>query len=237
MRVRLTFDLSYQELTKTRLTRFSTRSKRSILVLDLILNHHNARLRALKDYSVRKNDLMAAYLLQAPDFPPVMVPAVDSQFDPIQLIGSQIPFTDPFADDFDYDFCTTGFARCRSAPAASQLTLATSLGRAATTLASSQQIQHAPAAFVQLLECMSLRRTPSFPPAGPAAYPEPQSEAVPDRARLTPEQAIDIFRMGRTKTARTAGILATKYGISPKAIRDIWTRKSWAQDTRPHWND
>jgi len=39
--------------------------------------------------------------------------------------------------------------------------------------------------------------------------------------RLTPEQAIAIFRTRRTKTARTASRLVTKYGITPKAIRDI----------------
>jgi len=169
-----------------------------------------------------------------------MAQVFDTQFDPMELIGSPIAFTDPFAFD-DNDFrpssYTSGFASCRSNPAASQLTLASSLGCAVASPASPQQAQHAPPAFIQLSECMPLQRTPSFPPAGPAAYPEPQSEAVPDRARLTPEQAIDIFRMGRTKTAHTASLLGTKYGISPKAIRDIWTRKSWAQDTRPHWND
>jgi len=92
-------------------------------------------------------------------------------------------------------------------------------------------------ADIQVLECMSLQRTPSFPPDGPVVYLEPEPEAVPDRVRLTPEQAIDIFKMRGTKKARTASLLATKYGITPKAIRDIWTRKSWAQDTRPHWNE
>jgi len=169
----------------------------------------------------------------------------DTWFDPVQLTGSPIPFaddfTDPFADDLDYnDFCTIGFARCRSAPAASQPTVSSSLGRTATTPSSSQEAQGVPVAFIQLCECMSLQRTPSFPPAGPAKssmYPEPEPEAVPDRARLTPEQAIYIFKMRRTKSARTAGLLATKYGISPKAIRDIWTRKSWVQITQPHWNE
>jgi len=167
-----------------------------------------------------------------------VAPALNTQFDPDELMGSSIPFTDPFADDFDSkDFRTSGFSSCHPSPAASQSPLASSLGRASSTPASSQEAQRAPSAFIQLLDCMSLQRTPSLPPAGPAMYPEPETEAVPDRARLTPEQAIDIFKIRRTKTARTAGLLATKYGISPKAIRDIWTRKSWAQDTRPHWND
>jgi len=195
----------------------------------------------------------------------------DTQFDPAQLIGTQIPFIDPFAFD-ENAFRTSGFARCRSAPAASHPTLQSSLGRAAATSASSQEDQHAPATFIQLLQCMPLHRTLSFPPTGPVMYTtwepgpipyttsepgpvvctaskpgpvvypasEPGAEAVPDRAfdraRLTPDQAIDIFKMKRTKTARTASLLATKYGVTPKAIRDIWRRKSWSQETRPHWN-
>jgi len=162
-----------------------------------------------------------------------VAPVFDTQFDPMELIGTNIPFTDPFAfDDIDFraSYYTSDLARCPSASAASHPMLGS--GRAEATSASSQDTQRAPAAIIQLLECMC---TPSFPPAGPVIYPEP--ETVPDRARLSPEQAIDIFRMRRTKTARTASLLATKYGISPKAIRDIWTRKSWAQDTRPHWNE
>lgn len=57
-----------------------------------------------------------------------------------------------------------------------------------------------------------------------------------ERVKLTLDQAIHIFKLGRTKTARTAAQLATEYGITPKAIRDIWTKKSWAQDTRPYWS-
>jgi len=155
------------------------------------------------------------------------------QFDPVELMGSSIPFTDPFANDFDSkDFSTTGVSCCHNSPAARQSTLVSSLGRASSTPSSSQEAQRA----IQLLDCMSLQRTTSLPPAGPTTYPAPEPEAVPERARLTPEQAIDIFKIRRTKTARTASLLATKYGISPKAIRDIWTCKSWAQDTRPHWN-
>ena len=57
-----------------------------------------------------------------------------------------------------------------------------------------------------------------------------------ERVKLTPDQAIHIFKLGKTKTPRTAALLAAEYGITPKAIRDIWTRKSWAQDTRPYWS-
>jgi len=161
-----------------------------------------------------------------------VTPVFDAQFDPAELIGTQIPFTDPFAfddNDFRASYYTSDFTRCRSAHAASLPTLHSSQGRAVADPASAEQAQRTPAAFIQLLECM-----PSFPPAGIVMYS--QSERVSGRARLTSEQAIAIFKMRRTKKARTARLLANKYGISPKAIRDIWTRKSWAQDTQPHWN-
>jgi len=58
---------------------------------------------------------------------------------------------------------------------------------------------------------------------------------LPGRARLNPEQAIHIFKQRATKTKDTAALLAAKYGVSSKAIRDIWTRKSWVEDTRPFW--
>jgi len=59
--------------------------------------------------------------------------------------------------------------------------------------------------------------------------------AQAERFKLTPDQAIDIFRQQTTKTAATAALLAMQYGISPKSIRDIWTKRSWANETRPYW--
>jgi len=166
--------------------------------------------------------------------------AFDTQFDPVELIGTQIAFADPFAfddNDFRASYFTLGPAHC-STPAASQGTLGSSIGRATATPTTSQQAQHAPAAFIQRLEqCMPLLRTPSFPPHGLVEHLELEPAGVPGRVRLTPEQAIDIFKMRRTKKTRTAGLLAIKYGITPKAVRDIWTRKSWAKETRPHWNN
>jgi len=66
--------------------------------------------------------------------------------------------------------------------------------------------------------------------------PEARERAIEKRARLTADQAILIFNQRRTKTSRTAALLAEEYGISSKAIRDIWTLKSWAAETRPHWS-
>ena len=167
--------------------------------------------------------------------------AQDSQFDPMELIGTQIPFTDPFAfndNDFRATYYTSGFARCRStlAQAASQPTLASGLSGAEETLASPHEPQQAAAVFIQLLSSMPLQRTPSFPPAGPVKYQD-LADTIPDRAKLTPGQAVRIFQLGKTKTSRTAGELAVEHGITPKAIRDIWTRRSWVQETRPHWNN
>ena len=33
----------------------------------------------------------------------------------------------------------------------------------------------------------------------------------------------------------TASVLAHKYGVTGKAIRDVWTHKTWACATRPFW--
>ena len=60
-------------------------------------------------------------------------------------------------------------------------------------------------------------------------------EVVPERVRWRPDQAIYIFQLRSTKTSRTAALLSAKFGITPKAICDIWTQRSWADDTRPFW--
>ena len=83
---------------------------------------------------------------------------------------------------------------------------------------------------------------PSLLPSGPvdlldSAGSGSRSAAERGRLKLTPDQAVHIFLLGRTKTADTAAKLASKYGISAKAIRDIWTKKSWAQETCTHWTD
>eukprot|EP00277_Geminigera_cryophila_P013944 CAMPEP_0179442748 /NCGR_PEP_ID=MMETSP0799-20121207/26246_1 /TAXON_ID=46947 /ORGANISM="Geminigera cryophila, Strain CCMP2564" /LENGTH=188 /DNA_ID=CAMNT_0021228205 /DNA_START=23 /DNA_END=589 /DNA_ORIENTATION=- len=54
----------------------------------------------------------------------------------------------------------------------------------------------------------------------------------PERVRLTSYQAVDIFNAKKTKTSRTAGLLSAEYGVSAKAIRDIWVRRSWDKETR-----
>jgi hypothetical protein len=56
-------------------------------------------------------------------------------------------------------------------------------------------------------------------------------------ATLDIDAAIDIFRAKNTHTPRdgTSAALAAKYGITPKAVRDIWNLRTWAGTTRPFW--
>jgi len=165
-----------------------------------------------------------------------------SQFDPIELVGTQIPFVDPFSYDVRA-FQTIGFLsneRAQSVPVRTQSCPGRGPRDARGLLA--EEPRRSPA--IELDVRSMLQRVPSIPPAGPATFPEPAvtvaasaSGHPSDRTRLTSEQAIHIYNLGRTKTAGTAALLANRYNISAKAIRDIWTRKSWAQDTRPHWID
>jgi hypothetical protein len=65
------------------------------------------------------------------------------------------------------------------------------------------------------------------------------------RAVLTAEQAIEIYRRrpqtvqsllihDQTSGGRTLDV-AMHFGVSPKTVRDIWNRRSWAPETRPLW--
>jgi len=47
-----------------------------------------------------------------------------------------------------------------------------------------------------------------------------------------------VFRAKLAHTARdgTSAILASQYGITPKAVRDIWNLRTWATATRPLWS-
>ena len=49
-------------------------------------------------------------------------------------------------------------------------------------------------------------------------------------ARLTQDQAIDIFNM--KSSALTAVKIAGSYGVSEKAVRDIWKGRTWSRETR-----
>ena len=81
-------------------------------------------------------------------------------------------------------------------------------------------------------------KAPGAHPELANAEPELQKAVFgsdPGRVRLTPALAINIFNQGKTRTKHSAALLSAEFGVSPKAIRDIWTKRSWASETRPHW--
>ena len=56
-------------------------------------------------------------------------------------------------------------------------------------------------------------------------------------SHTTRAQAIQIFRAKADREGRDtlATSLATQFGITAKAVRDIWNLRTWAQTTRPCW--
>ena len=66
------------------------------------------------------------------------------------------------------------------------------------------------------------------------------------RAVLTATQAIEIYSYRKVKSngqktdsllsGRSAAV-AKKFNVSPKAIRDIWNRRTWSQETKHLWTD
>ena len=61
-------------------------------------------------------------------------------------------------------------------------------------------------------------------------------KAGPARQRLTHEEAVAIYlaRLG-PKSCKSAARLAAEFGITAKAVRDVWTGKTWADQTRSVW--
>ena len=63
------------------------------------------------------------------------------------------------------------------------------------------------------------------------------------RALLTDQQAAQIYTIGQAfrhcgmdpLQGGRSSMLAKKYGVSPKAIRDIWNRRTWQNGTRHLW--
>jgi hypothetical protein len=56
---------------------------------------------------------------------------------------------------------------------------------------------------------------------------------------ITPEQAIAIFRARKGKNERSplARQLGATTGLSRKAVRDIWTRRTWRHVTKSECPD
>ena len=155
---------------------------------------------------------------------------VDSQFDPAELVGTVIPFVDPFSFD-PADFRT-------EAPSLPSLLNHSSLQKLELRARLSGTVLATPVPGFPRIQDSEPYHEPSLPQRvfqlAAIALPE-VPDVVPERTRLNADQAICIFNQRGTKTSRTAAQLSAEYGVSPKAIRDIWTRKSWAHDTRPHW--
>ena len=59
---------------------------------------------------------------------------------------------------------------------------------------------------------------------GPSDY-----KVLKPRARLTEHDVLSIFRC--KYSSATATKLASVYGVSEKAVRDIWTGRTWARET------
>ena len=46
------------------------------------------------------------------------------------------------------------------------------------------------------------------------------------RGKITPEDAVTIYLAQERRTPRTASLLAVQYGITSKAVRDIWCEQT-----------
>jgi hypothetical protein len=78
-------------------------------------------------------------------------------------------------------------------------------------------------------DALSAERTPS--PGKPS-----QGRGV---CTISSNDAILIFNAAkhdRTKRDRLATRFANEFGITPKAVRDIWNLHTWAQTTKPFWS-
>jgi hypothetical protein len=153
---------------------------------------------------------------------------IHSQFDPIELLGSPMPFVDPFHQEW-----------CKL-EAPSRTTGLLMLTHHQAMLAAVR-----PACQEPCKESLMLSPQHIMQGAATASHPELADadtelhEAVSGsgsgRVTLTPALAIHIFNQGKTRTKRTAALLSAEFRVSAKAIRDIWTTRTWAHVTRPHW--
>lgn len=54
---------------------------------------------------------------------------------------------------------------------------------------------------------------------------------------ITAPAAITIYQAKAKKTHRTGAHLSQLFGVTPKAIRDIWNLRSWTLTTKPYWSE
>ena len=59
----------------------------------------------------------------------------------------------------------------------------------------------------------------------------PSERASKPRARLTEAQVIQIFRFSLDSHRPSSANLATLFRVSEKAVRDIWTGRTWSRET------
>ena len=151
-----------------------------------------------------------------------------SQFDPLQLLGSPMPFVDPFHQDW-----------CKF-EVPSRMTGLLMLTHHQAMLAAVRPVCQDPCKESLMLSPQHIMQgaaTASHPQLADAdtELDEAVSGSGSGRVRLTPALAIHIFNQGKTRTKRTAALLSAEFRVSPKAIRDIWTTRTWAHVTRPNW--
>jgi hypothetical protein len=57
---------------------------------------------------------------------------------------------------------------------------------------------------------------------------------------ISQAEAVIIFLAGSRHNSsggrgKLSARLSKEFGITPKAVRDIWNLRTWTRDTRPHW--
>ena len=151
-----------------------------------------------------------------------------SEFDPSGLQGTLLPFFDPFAyDDDAFQAAAPSHTSFLIGPPEIS-NLRSALSMLTSPLLTNPRFQGPGQEPLPLPQ-------PVPPPVTVALDTHPERPVAPARTKLNPDQAIYIFNQRRNKTKRTAVRLSAEYGITPKAVRDIWTRRSWACATRPYW--
>ena len=66
--------------------------------------------------------------------------------------------------------------------------------------------------------------------------PFPENQCPKPQAVLTKDKAIEIFKISLKRSSAekpNASLLAREYGVNEKTIRDIWTGRTWRDETQP----
>ena len=79
----------------------------------------------------------------------------------------------------------------------------------------------------------------SRPHTPPSAMQESHSRNM-GVCTISQAEAVIIFLAGSRhgsygSRGKLSDRLSKEFGITPKAVRDIWNLRTWARDTRPHW--